>query len=56
MPDINHNGIVREMTAEEVKFFEIQREAPVPPPSDEDRLSALEFAMLAIMDGGMPDV
>lgn len=43
MPKININGVTREMTAEEIAEMErMQEELPLPEPSMEERLSALE--------------
>lgn len=40
---INENGIVRDMTAEEVAELEkLAAEAPVPEPTAEERIAALE--------------
>lgn len=42
---INENGIVRDMTAEEVAEFEkltVEAPAPAPEPTPEDRIAALE--------------
>lgn len=44
------NGIVREMTSEEVAEFEsMAAEQPVPEPTAEERLAALEEAMLELL-------
>lgn len=53
MPKINHNGIVRDMTPEELADYErMQQEMPAPEPSIEDqlreRIAALEAALLDI--------
>ena len=43
MPKINDNGITREMTAEEVAEMErMMAEMPMPAPTPEERLTALE--------------
>lgn len=43
MPKINDNGITREMTAEEVAEMErMMAEMPMPEPTPEERLTALE--------------
>lgn len=40
---ICENGIIRDMTAEEVAEFEkLEAEAPTPEPSPEERIAALE--------------
>ena len=44
------NGVIREMTPEEVAEFEaLTQEAPMPEPTAEERLEALEGAMLELM-------
>lgn len=44
------NGIVREMTPEEIAEFEAMvAEQPVPEPTAEERLAALEEAMLELL-------
>ena len=46
---ICENGIIREMTPEEVAEYEaLAQEAPMPPTAEE-RLEALESAMLELM-------
>ena len=43
MPKININGVTREMTAEEIEEMErMETERPVPEPTPEERLAALE--------------
>ena len=50
---ICENGIIRSMTAEEVAELEaLAAEAPAPEPTAEDRLAALEAAMLEMIMGG----
>ena len=50
---ICENGIIRDMTAEEVAELEaMAAEAPAPEPTAEDRLAALEAAMLEMIMGG----
>ena len=50
---ICENGIIRSMTAEEVAELEkLAAEAPAPEPTVEDRLTALEAAMLEMIMGG----
>lgn len=50
---ICENGIIRGMTAEEVAELEkLAAEAPAPEPTAEDRLAALEAAMLEMIMGG----
>lgn len=47
MPKINVNGITREMTAEEIAELErLAAEMPTPEPTPEERLAALEAALL----------
>ena len=47
---ICENGIIREMTPEEVAELEaLAQDEPVPPPTAEERLEALEGAMLELM-------
>lgn len=44
------NGIIREMTPEEITEFEaMAAEQPVPEPTAEERLAALEEAMLELL-------
>lgn len=44
------NGIIREMTTEEVAEYEaLAQEAQIPVPTAEERLDALESAMLELM-------
>ena len=50
---ICENGITRGMTAEEVAELEkLAAEAPATEPTAEDRLAALEAAMLEMIMGG----
>ena len=43
MPKIDVNGVVREMTAEEIAEMELMNaENPLPEPSAEERMAALE--------------
>lgn len=50
---ICENGIIRDMTAEEIAELEaLTAEAPAPEPTAEDRLTALEAAMLEMIMGG----
>ncbi len=52
---ICENGIIREMTPEEVAEFEaLAQEAPMPEPTAEERLEALESAVLELM-GVLPN-
>lgn len=47
---ICENGIIREMTPEEIAEMErLQAEQPVPEPTAEERLAALEEAMLELL-------
>ena len=47
---ICENGIIREMTPEEIAELErLQAEMPEPEPTAEERLSALEEAMLELL-------
>ena len=47
MPKINVNGITREMTAEEIAELErLAAEIPTPEPTPEERLAAMEAALL----------
>lgn len=47
---ICENGIIREMTPEEVAEHEaLAQEAPMPEPTAEDRLDAVERAVLEIL-------
>ena len=49
------NGTVRDMTPAELAAMEAERvnmPAPAPEPATEDRLAALEAAVLALMGGG----
>lgn len=47
---IFENGIVREMTPEEIaEFNAMVAEQPVPEPTAEERLAALEEAMLELL-------
>ena len=45
---ININGLVREMTAEEIKQWE---QIPKQEPTAEERLKALEDALTALLEG-----
>ena len=50
---ICENGIYRDMTAEEIAELEaLAAEAPASEPTAEDRLAALEAAMLEMIMGG----
>ena len=50
---ICENGIYRDMTPEEVAEFEkLVAEQPVPEPTPEERIAALEAAMLEMIMGG----
>ena len=52
MPKININGLVREMTAEEVAEMErLAALIPQPEPTAEDRIKALEDALTALLEG-----
>lgn len=52
---ICENGIIREMTPEEVAEYEaLAQEAPMPEPTAEERLEALESAMLEMI-GVLPN-
>lgn len=57
MPKINHNGITREMTAEEIAEMErMEAEMPAPEPDPtEKRMTEIEAALieLAAMLGGV---
>ena len=47
---ICENGIIRDMTPEEIEELEaLAQDAPTPPPTAEERLDALESAMLELM-------
>lgn len=47
---ICENGIIREMTPEEIAEYEaLAQEAPMPPPTTEERLDAVERAVLEIL-------
>lgn len=47
---ICENGITREMTPEEISEYEaLAKEVPMPEPTAEERLEALESAMLELM-------
>ena len=47
---ICENGIIREMTPEEIAELErLQAEMPAPEPTAEERLAALEEAMLELL-------
>ena len=50
---ICENGIIRDMTPEEIAELEaLAAEAPAQEPTAEDRLTALEAAMLELIMGG----
>ena len=50
---IFENGAYRQMTAEEFEAFWAERETPPEPePTFEERSSALESALIAILTGG----
>ena len=47
---IGENGIIRDMTPEEIAEFEaLAQEVPMPEPTAEERLGALESAVLEMM-------
>lgn len=47
---ICENGIIRDMTPEEIAELEaLAQEAPMPEPTAEERLDALESALLELM-------
>lgn len=47
---ICENGIIRDMTPEEIAELEaITHDVPMPPPTEEERLDALESAVLEIL-------
>lgn len=47
---ICENGIIREMTQEEIAEIEaLAHDAPMPPPTAEERLEALESVVLEIL-------
>lgn len=47
---ICENGIIRDMTPEEVAEFEaLAQDEPMPPPTTEERLDAVERAVLEIL-------
>ena len=47
---ICENGIIRDMTPEEIAEFEaLAQEAPMPEPTAEERMDAIEGAMLEMM-------
>ena len=47
---ICENGIIRDMTPDEIAELEaLAHDAPLPPPTAEERLEALESAMLELM-------
>lgn len=47
------NGIYRDMTAEEIAELEkLATEMPAPEPTPEERIAALEAAMLELIMGG----
>ncbi len=50
---ISDNGIIRDMTpAEEAEYNAMLAAQPVPEPTAEERLAALEAAMLELVMGG----
>ena len=50
---ICENGVMRDMTPDEIAELEaLAEEAPAPEPTVEDRLAALEAAMLEMIMGG----
>ena len=52
MPKININGLIREMTAEEVAEMErLAAELPQQEATAEQRLAALEEALLLLLEG-----
>ena len=57
MPKININGIVREMTPEEIAEMErVEEDSPTPEPTPEDRMNEIEAALIelaAMLTGGM---
>lgn len=51
MSKICENGVIREMTAEEIAEMErLAAEAPAPEPSPEERIAALEQANAELRD------
>ena len=49
---IDENGVIRDMTAEEIADFERQQaELPPPEPTPEERIAALESAFTALLEG-----
>lgn len=51
---IYDNGMIRDMTPVEIDALkESQANRPSPEPATEDRLAALEAAVLALMGGGV---
>lgn len=51
MSKICENGVIREMTAEEIAEMErLAAEAPAPAPSPEERIAALEQANAELRD------
>lgn len=56
MPKININGVVREMTAEEVAEMErLAEQTPPPEPTPEERMNEIEAALIelaAMLAGG----
>ena len=57
MPKININGVVREMTPNEIAEFErMAAEMPQPDPTPEDRMNEIEAALIelaAMLTGGV---
>ena len=52
MHKINYNGVVREMTAEEIEEFErIEAEQPMYEPTAEERITELEEALALLLSG-----
>ena len=57
MPKINYNGIIREMTVEEIAEMErMMAEMPTPEPTPEERMQEIEAALIelaALLGGGV---
>lgn len=57
MPKININGVIREMTSEEIAEMErMAAEIPKPEPMPEERMTEIEAALIelaAMMTGGV---
>lgn len=52
MPNININGVTREMTAEEIAEMErMAAEMPAPVPTPEERIAELEEALALLLSG-----